>query len=404
MKVLYVVTAYPRWPGDLITPWLVETIRRLRERGVQVEVLAPSYRGSIDQVVDGVRVHRFRYAPARFETLTHDQTAPDRVRERPWYLGLVPAYVIAGRRATRALARAGDFDVVHVFWPVPHGLFGMAAKRSGGPPLVSTFFGVELSWLKGQLRLLRPVVRAIIRASDVVTVISSHTAAAVRQVVPGAAVRTIPFGAALDGDDSRAAPRVRQPGDPFQLLFVGRLVERKGVNILLEAVGALKDTRDLRLVVVGEGPERAALTVLAEGLGIADRVEFTGPITPDELRIRYSRCDAFVLPAVRDSKGDVEGLGVVLIEALLQGKPVIASASGGIVDIVRHGETGLLAPAGDSAGLAGAITIYMDDPEFALRLANDGRAHVLREFSWSTITDRLVEVYEELAGLRKEIR
>ncbi|MBA2669288.1 MAG: glycosyltransferase family 4 protein [Gemmatimonadetes bacterium] len=404
MKVLYVVTAYPRWPGDVITPWLVETIRRLRERGVQVEVLAPSYRGSSDQVVDGVRVHRFRYAPARLETLTHDQTAPDRVREKPWYLGLVPAYVMAGRRATRALARTGDFDVVHVFWPVPHGLFGMAAKRSGGPPLVSTFFGVELSWLKGQLRMLRPVVRAIIRASDVVTVISSHTAAAVRQVVPGATVRTIPFGAALDGDDSAAAPRVRQPGEPFQLLFVGRLVERKGVHILLEAVAALKDTRDLCLVVVGEGPERAALTVLAEGLGIADRVEFTGPITPDELRIRYSRCDAFVLPAVRDSKGDVEGLGVVLIEALLQGKPVIASASGGIVDIVRHGETGLLAPAGDSTALAEAITAYMDDPELALRLAYEGRAHVLREFSWSTITDRLVEVYEELAGLRKEIR
>jgi glycosyltransferase involved in cell wall biosynthesis len=404
VKVLYVVTAYPRWSGDVITPWLVETIRRLGERGVEVEVLAPSYRGSTDQIVNGVRVHRFRYAPARLETLTHDQTAPDRVRERPWYLALVPAYVIAGRRAARALARAGRFDVVHVFWPVPHGLFGMAAKRSGGPPLVCTFFGVELSWLKGQLRMLRPVVRAIIRASDVVTVISSHTAAAVREVVPGAAVRTIPFGAALDGEGVAIVPRVRQPGDPFQVLFVGRLVERKGVHILLEAVATLKDAHDLRLVVVGDGPQRDALTRLAEQLGITARVEFTGPITSDELRTRYTRCDAFVLPAVRDSKGDVEGLGVVLIEALLQGKPVIASASGGIVDIVRHGETGLLVPAGDSAALAEALSTYLENPELARRLASDGRVHVLREFSWSTITDRLVEVYEELAGPRKEIR
>ncbi len=102
MKVLYIVTAYPRWSGDVITPWLVQTIRRMRERGVEVEVLAPSYRGLGDQVVDGVRVHRFRYAPRGLETLTHDQTAPDRVRERPWYLSLVPGYVLAGRRAARA--------------------------------------------------------------------------------------------------------------------------------------------------------------------------------------------------------------------------------------------------------------------------------------------------------------
>jgi glycosyltransferase involved in cell wall biosynthesis len=404
VKVLYVVTAYPRWSGDVITPWLVETIRRLGERGVEVEVLAPSYRGLGDQLVDGVRVHRFRYAPARFENLTHDQTAPDRVRERPWYLALVPGYVLAGRRAARALSRTGEFDAVHVFWPVPHGLFGMAAKRSGGPPLVCTFFGVELSWLKGQLRMLRPVVRAIIRASDVVTVISSHTAEAVREVVPGAEVRTIPFGAALDADNGGAVPRERQPGDPFQLLFVGRLVERKGVHVLLEAVAALKEEPDLRLVVVGEGPERAALTGIAERLGIADRVEFTGPISREELRTRYSRCDAFVLPAIRDSKGDVEGLGVVLIEALLQGKPVIASESGGIVDIVRDGDTGLLVPSGDSAALAEAIARYIDDPDLAAGLAGNGRAHVLREFSWTTITDRLVEVYGELAGPSKETR
>jgi glycosyltransferase involved in cell wall biosynthesis len=404
VKVLYVVTAYPRWSGDVITPWLVETIRRLGERGVQVEVLAPSYRGSSDQVMEGVRVHRFRYAPARFETLTHDQTAPDRVRKRPWYLTLVPSYVIAGRRAARALTRTGEFDAIHVFWPVPHGLFGMAARRSGGPPLVCTFFGVELSWLKGQLRMLRPVVRAIIRASDVVTVISSHTAAAVREVVPGAAVRTIPFGAALDAGAVSPFPRVRQDGDPYQLLFVGRLVERKGVHILLEAVAALAERPGLRLVVVGEGPERAALVTVADRLGIADRVEFTGPVSRDELRTRYEQCDAFVLPAIRDAKGDVEGLGVVLIEALLQGRPVIASESGGIVDIVRHAQTGLLVPPGDSAKLAEAIDLYMSDPELAAALARNGRAHVLREFSWSTITDRLVEVYEELAGPREEIR
>ena len=82
MRILYIVTAFPRWPGDVITPWLTETIARLSDRGVEVEVLAPSYRGSGDSHDQGIPVHRFRYAPARLETLTHDQTAPDRIRER----------------------------------------------------------------------------------------------------------------------------------------------------------------------------------------------------------------------------------------------------------------------------------------------------------------------------------
>jgi hypothetical protein len=147
VKLLYIVTAYPRNEADVITPWLLETIERLRERGTEVEVLAPSYRGLGDQVIGGTRVHRFRYAPAGWETLTHDQTAPDRIREHPLYASLLPGYLLAGSRAAARLARMGDFDAVHAFWPLPHGLLGLAAKRAGGIPLVSTFFGVELTWV-----------------------------------------------------------------------------------------------------------------------------------------------------------------------------------------------------------------------------------------------------------------
>ncbi|CAN5721152.1 GDP-mannose-dependent alpha-(1-6)-phosphatidylinositol monomannoside mannosyltransferase [soil metagenome] len=403
MKVLFVVTAYPRWSGDLITPWLVQTISRLGERGVVVEVLAPSYRGLGDQEVDGVKVHRFRYAPARWETLTHDQTAPDRVRERPWYLALVPSYVFAGRRAARRLARRGGFDVVHVFWPIPHGLFGIDAKRATGVPLVSTFFGVELTWLETQLRFLRPLVRRIIRASDVVTVISSHTEAAVRRVAPEVGVRTIPFGAALDQSDS-ARPLPAVDSASYRILFVGRLVERKGVHVLLQAVAELSRRRDVALTVVGDGPMLGALEAQAGDLGVADIVEFTGPISSSELSRRFSSCDVFVLPAIRDAKGDVEGLGVVLIEALLHERPVIASRSGGIVDIVKDAETGTLVPAGRSDLLCAAIERYMDDPELANRLARVGREHVLKQFSWSTITDRLESVYRELTEKPRESR
>lgn len=401
MRILYIVTAFPRWSGDVITPWLTETITRLGERGVEVEVLAPSYRGMASGQFDGIPVHRFRYAPARVETLTHDQTAPDRIRERPYLLSLLPGYVAAGSLAAIRLARSGRFDAVHAFWPIPHGLLGLAARSLAGVPLVSTFFGVELTWLRRQFPFLAPVARRIIRRSDAVTVISNHTAREVTRLVPDARVRVIPFGAAISSgpsEDAGVAPAPRETEREFRLLFVGRLVERKGVAYLLRALSLLRrGGDDIRLTIVGDGPLGPALRAEAESLGIANAVEFTGYVPSGDLSRRIEDSDALVLPAVRDAKGDVEGLGVVLIEAMLHDRPVIASDSGGIGDIVIDGETGLLTPPGDVDALAAAIGRLRDDDALRARLVAGGRAHVEACFSWDRIVEDLQSLYAEVA-------
>jgi glycosyltransferase involved in cell wall biosynthesis len=394
VKVLYLVSAYARDPEDVITPWLVETIRRLRARGVEAEVLAPSYRGLASQTVDGVRVHRFRYAPRPWETLTHDQTAPDRIRERPAFLSLVPGYVAAGSLAAARLARTGEFAAIHAFWPLPHGLIGLAAKRASGVPLVSTFFGVELTWMEKELPFLSPVLRRIVRGSDAVTAISSYTAERLRRQVPGADPAIIPFGATVEPSAFATTTAPRDAGAPFELLFVGRLVERKGVHLLLDALASLPPARRVVLRVVGDGPDRARLQARAEELGLGGRAVFHGFVSKEELQARMAECDCFVLPAVVDSKGDTEGLGVVLLEAMSYGKPTIASAAGGIVDIVRDGRNGFLVPPGDAAALAGAIGRMMDDPEGARRMGMNGRDDVRTGFSWDVIVGRLAEVYE----------
>lgn len=395
VKVLYLVSAYARDPSDVITPWMVETIRRLRPLGVEVEVLAPSYRGLRTQVVDGVRVHRFRYAPRPWETLTHDQTAPDRIRERPVFMGLVPGYVAFGSLAAARLARSGEFSVIHAFWPLPHGLIGLAAKRASGVPLVSTFFGVELTWMEKELPFLSPILKRIVRGSDAVTAISTYTAERLRGQVPAADPAIIPFGATVEPRADLPAPRT-EPDAPFELLFVGRLVERKGVHLLLEALATLPPERRVVLRVVGDGPERPRLQEQAERLGLGARVVFHGFVTKEELQARMEGCDCFVLPAVVDAKGDTEGLGVVLLEAMSYGKPTIASAAGGITDIVRDGRNGFLVPPGDAPALANAITRMMDDPEAARRMGVHGRDDVRADFSWDVIVGRLAEVYERV--------
>ena len=396
VRVLYIVSAYSRDESDVITPWLSETIRRLGRRDVRVEVLAPSYRGLPDQVIDGIPVHRFRYAPARFEDLTHDQTAPDRVRDKPAYLALVPGYVAAGSLAAARLARSGRFDALHVHWPIPHGVIGLAAKQASGLPLVSTFHGVELTWTARKMPFLRPFLRQLIRKSDAVTANSSHTERLIREVEPKHVVR-VPFGAALE--PAAAAPHRAPAGSSaFRLLFVGRLVERKGLKHLLDALATMRSRRPVRLEVVGDGPLRPALEARVAELGLEQVVRFRGFLPETELSAAFAEADAFVLPAVEDAKGDVEGLGVVLIEALMHGVPVIASESGGIVDIVRHERTGLLVKPGDAGALADAIDRLASDGALRDRLARDGREHARTTFSWDAIIDRLVDLY---TGLRR---
>jgi phosphatidyl-myo-inositol dimannoside synthase len=399
VKVLYLVTAYARDPADVITPWLVETIRRLRARGVEVEVLAPAYRGLRSQTAAGVRVHRFRYAPRPWETLTHDQTAPDRIRQRPWFMGLVPGYVAAGSRAAARLARSGGFDVLHAFWPIPQGVLGLWAKRRSGLPLVSTFFGVELTWMERQFPFLAPLLRRIVRGSDAVTAISTYTAHRLRKQVPGVDPAIIPFGAAVDAP-AEPPPYAYDGSGDFELLFVGRLVERKGVHLLLDALASLPPERRVVLHVVGDGPDRAKLEEQARRLDLGPRAVFHGFVSKDDLQNRLRTCGALVLPAVVDAKGDTEGLGVVLLEAMSYARPVIASAAGGIVDIVRDGRNGLLVPPGDAPALARAIGEMMDDPARARTFGLHGREDVAAGFSWDVIADRLAEIYRRVARPR----
>lgn len=395
MKVLYIVTAFPRSPDDVITPWLVEMITRLRERGVDVEVLAPAYRGLTEQRVHDIRVHRFRYAPRAWETLTHDQTAPDRIRQRPAMASLLPGYVLGGMRAARTLARDGGFDLVHAFWPLPHGIIGLAAKRAGGIPLVETFFGVELTWVESQLGPLRPLLRGIVRGADAVTAISTHTAGLLQRLVPGTEATIIPFGAAIQPATHLPAANPA-PRTGLRLLFVGRLVERKGVHVLLEALARLPEEPAITLEIVGDGADREALQAQAHALGLAGRVHFHGYVPRQELEAQLRECDALVLPAVTDAKGDIEGLGVVLLEAMSFAKPVIASMAGGITDIVRHGENGLLVPAGDVAALASALQAFAGDPAMVRRLGEAALHDVRERFSWDSILDRLEAVYTSL--------
>jgi glycosyltransferase involved in cell wall biosynthesis len=387
MKVLYITTNFPRWDGDAHSPWIVEIIKMLRDRGIAVEVLAPSYEGLKDHSIEGIPVHRFRYCLSRWETLTHNEGAPNKIRN-PLYLLLVPPYMLFGLLRTLALCRPGRYDVVHVHWPLPSGVFGLLGKWLGRTRLVASFHGAELLLIQ-RFSFLKPVLRFIIKHCDAVSANSQFTADLIRRVadVP---VFVIPFGSRIEIQELP----VSQPPSG-RVLFVGRLIERKGLPFLVEAIGLLGDSHSVHLDVVGEGNQKTELMALVDRLGLSDRVTFQGRVNDEELAKLYARCDLFVLPAIVDSHGDTEGLGVVLLEAMSYQRPVVAANVGGIPDIVRHEQTGLLVEQKDAQALADAIARILEDSDLARRLGEQGAAYVQQRFDWSRIVDDVEALYHE---------
>lgn len=387
MKVLFVATAYPRFKGDVITPWLVELIMKLKQEGIDVSVFTSSYRGLRTHVLDGVKVYRFRYCLKRFERFTHEETAVDRVTRGISNVFLSMLYLIFGAWAMIRLSRHERFDVIHTHWPFPHVIFGILGKKVGHARLFNSFYGVEIRWLKKKFPFMLKPFSVLMSKSDVVTAISTHTANELNGIVE-MPIEIIPFSAAM-------AERHGRTTETKDIIFVGRLVERKGVKYLIEAFSQVAGSIPHRLVIVGDGPERAQLEARVIRLGIENRVRFTGTISDDELKQYYQSCSFFVLPAVYDRKGDTEGLGVVLLEAMSYEKAVIASNVGGITDIVVDQENGLLVPPADAVALAQAIEKMARSRQLRKTLGRAARKTVDEKFNWDKIVRKLIELYQD---------
>ena len=395
MRILHVVTAFPRFPNDIIAPWLVELLKRFQAAGHEVEVFAPAYRGGGNREVHGLPLHRFRYFPARWEDLTHDQGTPDRVRRSLRYKIMPLFYALGGMLAIWRLCRRRSYDIVHVHWPVPHALFGWVARKACGAAMVTLWYGVELRWVKSRLPWLKAFLRWAVRTSDQVVAISSATAGEIAELVHRP-VPVIPYAVGFATAPADIPPRPgRAADDPFVVLFVGNLIERKGVRYLVDAVHRLSPRIPMRLLILGkgEGAEGSRLREQVKSLGLEDRVEMPGRVPEPELHRAFARANVLVLPSIVDARGDTEGLGVVLLEAMSYHLPVVASNVGGITDIVADGETGLLVPPADPVALAAALERLATDAPLAERLADAGRRYVQEHFSWPVILEEWEACY-----------
>jgi glycosyltransferase involved in cell wall biosynthesis len=393
MRIAIIGSTYPRSEYDYEVPWLRESVNRVARRGHEVTVIAPSYCGLKSHRIDGTFVHRFRYGPARWEKLTHGEGAPNKLKKQPILKLLTLTYLLSGAWAAWKVCREKKIDLLHVHWPFPHGLMALAPAWLNGVKVVSSCHSAEIALAAGN-KLMTRLLAACLRGSEAVTANSRHTAE-LAEKISGVKAEVIPYGATVRVEPEAAIRPSDYPDVP-RLLFSGRLIQRKGVQYLLRAMPLILSKRPVRLVVTGDGHCRAEWEALTRELGLNGHVEFAGFVSNEKLGELFRSCSVYVHPAIYDDRGDTEGLGVVLIEALRNRKPVVASQVGGIGDVIKDDRTGLLVPEKNPEAIAQAVLRILADPALARRLGEEGFAFATRYFDWELITDQLEAVYRRV--------
>jgi len=389
MKICFIGSVYPRSHEDSEVPWLRKTVNLLREAGHNVAVYVPSFRGLRSHEIDGCPVKRFRYFFARWETLTHDEGAPNKIH-RFHYKFIMVFYFFFGTVGLIRFHRREKFDILHVHWPAPHALFAFFASMVCKTKIVLSFYTASLMLVK-RFPFVKYLLRFFIRRADRVIAISTFTKNLVKDIYD-CPITIIPYGTTIS-PKSEVPPLVPNR----KILSVGRMIERKGFRYLIHAMPmVLNEWPDASLTIVGGGPVREDLIALCKSLGIEKQVSLPGKIPQEALEQLFAECNVFVLPSIVDKRGDTEGLGVVLIEAMTYHRPVIGTDIGGIVDIVINNETGLLVRQRDPQALADAIDAIFSDPENAKRMAENGYHHAQSQFSWQSVIKKFDAVYSSL--------
>ena len=389
MKLLVVASTFPGRQGDGTPEFVKDLSLRLGE-SFDTVVLVPRVPGAPERErVGDITIERFPYVPRRWEDLAHGAIIENLRASRSRWLQ-VPPFLLSEAQHLRRLVRSHRPDVLHVHWIIPQGVSALFAAREV-PWVVTTLGGDVYAMGDPASRRLK---HAVLQRAAAVTTMNADMRQ--RLIDAGADPSTTyvqPLGADIRRIREAAGDEAQVPG---RILFVGRLVEKKGLAVLLDAVRKLPESLDWSLEVIGDGPLRAELTAQAEGLPVT----FAGAAGREGLARAYARCSVMVVPSIPAASGDQDGLPTVLLEAMGSRRAVVASALPGLDEAVVHRETGLLVPPNDPGALADAVTDVLTDDALRARLA-DAAARRSDDFTVEACSQRFVDILTTAAQTRR---
>jgi glycosyltransferase involved in cell wall biosynthesis len=393
-KILVLTHNFPRAKEDSPGLYIFLLMKELI-RDYDIFVLAPHQKGfTTYEEMDGIKIYRFRYNFASFESLAYRGDMHERIlrsfRGKISFLFFILSYFFYGLW----IVKKNKIKLVHCHWWVPCGMVGYLLSFFAPLQMVITTHGSDVFILR-RFRQALPLAKLIFRKAQFITAVSSS----LKQLISlelGIDRNKI-FVFPMPFDPNKFYTQKERKIKQGTILSIGRLIQRKGYDYLIKSARILKDQGvPFELTIIGKGPEEENLRNLISELDLERNVNLLDWLPQKELNTYYNRSEIFVLSSVTDWKKESEGLGLVLLEAMACKVPVVATSSGGPVDIVLHERTGLLVLERDSEALATALKRLLEDRSLGEKLAEEGYKLVYENFTPQATALKLKAIYQKM--------
>jgi len=394
IKCLILVSNFPRNSSDA-SGWITDFVDQLNTQKFKLYILTPHSLGAKDREMrDRIQISRFKYFyPLRCQKLAYGGGIADNISKSNLAKIQVPLFVIAEFISAINIIRKEKIDIINSHWLIPQGFVGAICKKIFGVKHIASVHGSDIN-LIATSRALKKLFKFIAKNTDQIIVNSVFTKQKVLMVNDQleSKIQIIPMGVdmvKLNKIPLKDSQKIINAH--YVILTVGRLIPLKGVNYLIRAMShVIVNYPTAKLVICGEGSEKVNLIKLVSELNLKDNVIFTGHVSNDRIAQYYHSADIFVLPSIRID-GFEEGLGVVLLEAMACGVPVIGSNTGGICSIIDDGYNGFLVAEKSPEDLAEKIGTLLSDESIREKFKVNGRGTVSTKYSWNVIIEQYAE-------------
>ena len=404
MKICLLTHSYPRFPNDTTAPFVESTAETLQKHEVDVTVLTPDTSKFVRTKADHtVNLQTYRYFfPRCLQLLGYSNTLVNDCKLKGYVYLLAPFMFLSGIFHLFRLHHKHRFDMIHAQWLLPNGFIGAVLCKVYKLPLIITMQGSDMFIAKQNPFFKRMTLWTLKHAAMVTSVTPTFLPELAALGLPEANGCLIPNGVdpeVFPPPSHKQLTALRKnlsiPEDNVIIFALGRIVLKKGFDILIQAFPLVKEKiPNVTLITGGDGTDLTRLKTVAKKLNVSDSVRFTGTINRADVPVYFHLCDLFTLPAVFDPKGNVDGCPNVILEAMACGKPVVASNISGIPVVVKDNETGILVEEKNVTQLAEALVALLTDKPKREQFGRAGQQRIFNELTWDKVIEQIKEVYQ----------
>ena len=395
-NILFTSSTFPRWQNDTEPPFVFNIAKRIAGQfdDVNICVLAPHYPGTKTQEkINGIKIFRYKYFIPKYQSLCYNGGIIPNIKKNKYKILLIPFFFISQLLNILIICKQEKIDIIHSHWLIPQGLIAAVYKKIFNPKIriICTIHGSDISGLSSNI--FKPIKIWVMNNCDIITTVSKALKKEVKTITHK---KIQVINNAVDSTLFKPRPKSNKIIKNHYLesdfiLFVGRLSPEKGLEYLIDAMALiLQNFPKIKLLVIGDGPKKEKMEIKCKELNISDKIIFLGKISNQSLPQYYQSSKMLIVPSLR------EGFGINIIESLACANPVIASKVGGITDIIKHKENGILIEPKNHLMIADAVLNLLNSDDLYEYLSKKGLESVRDNFSWEKISMQYYNQYKLL--------